>query len=73
LHSIINGEALLRREEIVYMRTSNIILTAIMAGIYSGILDGFEENSGLSPIASVLILIILIFSTALLFKKVLSK
>jgi hypothetical protein len=58
---------------IVYMRTSNIILTAIVAGIYSGILDGFEESRGLAPITSVFILIIMTFSTALLFKKVLPK
>ncbi|MEL3974486.1 hypothetical protein AAEO50_19525 [Rossellomorea oryzaecorticis] len=55
------------------MRTSNIILTAIMAGIYSGILDGFEENRGLAPIASVLILIIMTFSTSFLFNKVVQK
>jgi hypothetical protein len=55
------------------MRTSSILLTAIMAGIYSGILDGFEESKGLAPFASVFILIFMTFSTALLFKKVLPK
>ncbi|WP_175990544.1 hypothetical protein [Bacillus sp. Marseille-Q1617] len=52
------------------MRTISLILTAIMAGVYSGILDGFEEGRGLAPFASVLILIMMTFSTALLFKKI---
>ncbi|NQD67720.1 hypothetical protein HP456_17560 [Bacillus haikouensis] len=53
------------------MRTSSIILTAIMAGIYSGILDGFEESRGLAPVASILILIILTFSTGVIFNMIL--
>jgi hypothetical protein len=56
-----------------FMRTSSILLTAIMAGIYSGILDGFEESNGLAPFASVFILIFLTFITALLFKRILPK
>ncbi|MFL8938877.1 hypothetical protein ACKA06_19000 [Rossellomorea oryzaecorticis] len=53
------------------MRTSGIILTAIMAGVYSGILDVFEESRGLAPIVSALLLIIMTFGTAILLKKVL--
>jgi hypothetical protein len=53
------------------MRTSSIILTAIMAGIYSGILDGFEASRGLAPVASILILIILTFSTGVILNKIL--
>ncbi|MBH9965668.1 hypothetical protein A6P54_13815 [Bacillus sp. MKU004] len=53
------------------MRTGSIILTAIMAGVYSGILDVFEESRGLTPIISALLLIIMTFGTAILLRKVL--
>jgi hypothetical protein len=65
--------ALLDNKGEFQMRTSSIILTAIMAGIYSGVLDGFEENWGLSPIASVLILIVMTLCTGLIFNNILLK
>jgi phage shock protein PspC (stress-responsive transcriptional regulator) len=52
------------------MSTSKIILTAIMAGIYSGILNNFEVDSGLTRIASILIVVILTFITGYLLNRV---
>jgi hypothetical protein len=45
------------------MRTKTIILIAIMAGIYSGILDDFQYRYGLNQILSNVILVLLTFVT----------
>ncbi|WP_449539690.1 hypothetical protein [Ferdinandcohnia sp. Marseille-Q9671] len=51
------------------MDTWKLILTALMAGIYSGILDGVEANYGLSHFVSASILILLTFMTGYLLVK----
>lgn len=45
------------------MGTGKIILTAIMAGVYSGILDGVESHYGLNKLASAFVLIVVTFIT----------
>lgn len=45
------------------MRMNKLILTGIMAGIYSGILDGFEQDYGLNHIASAFIITVLTIIT----------
>ncbi|MGM0852710.1 MAG: hypothetical protein ACQEWI_08875 [Bacillota bacterium] len=45
------------------MGPGKIILTAIMAEIYSGILDGVENHYGLNKLASTFILILLTYVT----------
>ena len=51
------------------MRIRNLIFTGILAGIYSAILDGIEQNYGIHYIVSAVILTVLTIITALsLFK-----
>ena len=45
------------------MGPGKLILTAVMAGIYSGVLDGVEEDYGLNNIVSAFILILLTYIT----------
>ncbi|MGM0901559.1 MAG: hypothetical protein ACQEXB_10745 [Bacillota bacterium] len=52
------------------MRVDKLILTGVMAGIYSGILDGLEQEYGLNYIASALIITILTITTGYLLHKV---
>ncbi|MDM5333886.1 hypothetical protein QUF56_11665 [Ureibacillus composti] len=52
------------------MRMRNLIFTGILAGIYSAILDGFEENYGLHYIVSAVILTVLTIITALSLLKI---
>lgn len=55
------------------MGIARIMIIAIMAGMYSGILDGFQQRYGLNPILSHMILIVLIFATGLLLYKTAKK
>ena len=55
-------------EEEVY-GTGELILTAVMAGIYSGVLDGVEEDYGLNNIVSAFILILLTYITGYILYK----
>ncbi len=48
------------------MGTGKILLTAILAGIYSSILNNYEEDFGLNRIVSILSLMILTFITGYL-------
>jgi hypothetical protein len=51
------------------MGAGRIILLAILAGIYSGVLDGIEAKTGMNSMGSALILVLLTFLTGyLLFK-----
>ncbi|RIW29177.1 hypothetical protein D3H55_19475 [Bacillus salacetis] len=51
------------------MGAGRIIILAIMAGVYSGILDGIEAETGMNSIGSALILVLVTFLTGyLLFK-----
>lgn len=52
------------------MRVDKMILTGIMAGIYSGLLDGFEADYGLNHILSAFILTILTITTGFLLHKI---
>jgi hypothetical protein len=52
------------------MRIDKLILTGIMAGIYSGILDGFEQDYGLNHIISAIILTWLTIITGYLLHKI---
>jgi uncharacterized membrane protein YbjE (DUF340 family) len=51
------------------MGPGRLILIAVLAGIYSGILDQIEESFGLKNIVSTLILVLLIFSTGVILYK----
>lgn len=55
------------------MGIARIMIIAIMAGIYSGALNDFENRYGLNPILSHMILIVLIFATGLLLYKTAKK
>jgi hypothetical protein len=50
----------------LFMRVDKIILTGLMAGIYSGILDGIEQDYGLNQIGSAVILSVLTITTGYL-------
>lgn len=52
------------------MRIDKLILTGIMAGVYSGILDGFEQDYRLNHIASAFILTFLTIITGYLIHKI---
>ena len=52
------------------MRTDKLILTGIIAGIYSGILDSFEQDYGLNHIASAFIITFLTITTGYLLHKI---
>lgn len=52
------------------MQVDKIILTGLMAGIYSGILDGIEQDYGLNHIGSALILTVLTIATGYLLHKI---
>lgn len=52
------------------MKTNKLILLAIMAGVYSGILNELEGNLGLNHLTSILILSIVIFITGYLLNKI---
>lgn len=54
----------------VFLRTSTYILTGILAGIYSAILDGFEQDYGLNPITSALIITVSTILTGYLLHKI---
>jgi hypothetical protein len=45
------------------MRIDKLILTGIMAGVYSGILDGLEQGYGLNELTSALIIAVLTITT----------
>jgi hypothetical protein len=45
------------------MGPGRIIFTAIMAGVYSGILDGIETHYGLNKLTSTLFLILFTYLT----------
>ncbi|MGE6753775.1 hypothetical protein ACQKFO_10020 [Rossellomorea sp. NPDC071047] len=45
------------------MGSGKLMLTAIMAGIYSGILDGVESHYGLNKLVSAFVLILVTFIT----------
>ena len=51
------------------MRTDKLILTGLMVGVYSGILDGFEQNYRLNHIASAFILMVLTIITGYFYIK----
>ncbi|HWO95889.1 MAG TPA: hypothetical protein VNM45_06070 [Bacillus sp. (in: firmicutes)] len=51
------------------MGPGKLILTAVMAGIYSGILDSFEEDYGLNNIVSAFTLILLTYITGYILYK----
>ena len=51
------------------MGPGKLILTAVMAGIYSGVLDGVEEDYGLNNIVSAFILILLTYITGYILYK----
>ncbi|CAN7399516.1 hypothetical protein [Rossellomorea sp. LjRoot5] len=48
------------------MRISTFILTGILAGIYSSVLDGFEQDYNLNSIFSAFLLTLLTIGTGLL-------
>ncbi|MCR8847474.1 hypothetical protein NQ095_03575 [Rossellomorea sp. SC111] len=48
------------------MRVRTFILTGIMAGIYSSVLDGFEQDYSLNSFFSAFILALLTIGTGLL-------
>ncbi|WP_156030025.1 hypothetical protein [Rossellomorea vietnamensis] len=48
------------------MRISTFILTGILAGIYSSVLDGFEQDYSLNSLYSAFILALLTIGTGLL-------
>jgi len=52
------------------MRTDKLILTGLMVGVYSGILDGFEQNYRLNHIASAFILMVLTIITGYFLHKI---
>lgn len=52
------------------MRIDKLILIGIMAGIYSAILDGFEQDYGLNYIVSAFILTVLIIITGYIVHKI---
>ena len=52
------------------MRIRNLIFTGILAGIYSAILDGIEQNYGIHYIVSAVILTVLTIITALSLLKI---
>jgi hypothetical protein len=51
------------------MGPGRLILIAVLAGIYSGILDQIEESFGLQNFVSILILVLLIYSTGVILYK----
>jgi uncharacterized membrane protein YjjP (DUF1212 family) len=51
------------------MGPDKIILIAILAGIYSGVLDSVEKNYGLNNFTSAFILILLTYSTGYILYK----
>ncbi|MDQ0224276.1 hypothetical protein ACFPRB_16550 [Metabacillus niabensis] len=51
------------------MGPAKILLIAILAGIYSGVLDNVEKNYGLNNFTSALILILLIYITGYILYK----
>ena len=51
------------------MGPGKLILTAVMAGIYSSVLDGVEEDYGLNNIVSAFILIMLTYITGYILYK----
>ncbi|MCA1058840.1 hypothetical protein LCL96_07835 [Rossellomorea aquimaris] len=48
------------------MRVHTLIITGLMAGVYSSILDGMEEDYGLHSFVSALIVTLLTILTGLL-------
>ncbi|MGN7939349.1 hypothetical protein [Metabacillus sp. 22489] len=51
------------------MGPAKILLIAVLAGIYSGVLDTVEKNYGLNNFTSALILILLIYITGYILYK----
>lgn len=55
------------------MGIARIFIIAIMAGVYSGILNDFQYSYGLNPILSHMILIVLTIATGFLLYKTAKK
>lgn len=51
------------------MGPGKLILTAVMVGIYSGVLDSVEEDYGINNIVSAFILILLTYFTGYILYK----